>query len=241
MQDGLYVALSSQIALERQLNTIADNVANMSTAGFRATKVRFDEMLNSIASNSTSFVSSGDAYLSTRTGPMDETGNPLDFAIEGDAWFAIQTPAGTAVTRDGRFKMTEEGELISAEGHLVLDPGGAPIQLDRNAGTPVVGRDGFVFQDGFQRGAIGLYSYQPDANFQRVGNSAILAGDAAEPIVDRSDIGVVQGFVEQSNVNPVHELSKLILVQRTFDQVAALVRDSEDSFDNAIKTLGAES
>ncbi|MBA3447606.1 MAG: flagellar hook-basal body complex protein, partial [Pseudaminobacter sp.] len=86
MQDGLYVALSSQIALERRLNTIADNVANASTIGFRATGVRFEDVVTGLGDKSVSFASTGDTYLSSKKGALTETGNPFDFAIQGDAW-----------------------------------------------------------------------------------------------------------------------------------------------------------
>jgi flagellar basal-body rod protein FlgF len=86
MQDSLYVALSSQVALERRLNTIADNVANASTVGFRATGVKFEDVVSGTGSRSVSFASSGTTFMSTSNGSKVETGNPLDFAIQGDAW-----------------------------------------------------------------------------------------------------------------------------------------------------------
>src|SRR5436190_738073 len=111
MQDSLYVALSSQIALERRLDTIADNVANASTIGFRATGVKFEDVVSGSGPQSVSFASSGKTYLSGAHGAMTQTGNPFDFAVQGDAWFGIDTPAGTVMTRDGRFSMNENGEL----------------------------------------------------------------------------------------------------------------------------------
>ena len=109
MQDGLYVALSSQIALEKRLTTIADNVANMSTVGYRATEVKFEDVVTGVGQNSIAFTSPGDTYLSQKAGGLRETRSPFDFAIQGDAWFGIDTPAGTVMTRDGRFTMTDTG------------------------------------------------------------------------------------------------------------------------------------
>src|SRR6187402_2157212 len=127
MQDVLYVALSSQIALERRLTTIADNVANMSTVGFRATEVKFEDIVSGLGQDSVSFTSPGDTYLSGKAGSLRETQSPFDFAVQGDAWFGIDTPAGTVMTRDGRFTMNDSGQLITHEGYAVLDAGGAPI------------------------------------------------------------------------------------------------------------------
>ncbi|MBA1140889.1 flagellar basal-body rod protein FlgF [Mesorhizobium neociceri] len=241
MQDSLYVALSSQIALERRLDTIADNVANASTIGFRATGVKFEDVVSGSGPKSVSFASSGKTYLSGAHGAMTQTGNPFDFAVQGDAWFGIDTPAGTVMTRDGRFSMNENGELMSLEGHPVLDAGGAPIQLDPRDGPPKAGADGSLRQGDKLVGAIGLFNFDPGPNFVRYGNSGIIPARTPEPVTDRSDLGVAQGFVEESNVNPVLEMTRLIMVQRAFENTAALMRQTDASTDDAIKTLGSKS
>lgn len=240
MQNGLYVALSSQIALEKRLNTIADNVANASTIGYRATGVRFEDVVTGLGDKSLSFVSSGDTYMSNASGPLRETSNPFDFAIKGDAWFGIETPAGVVMTRDGRFSLTENGELVSIEGYPVLDAGGAPIQLDPRNGPPRAGADGSLRQNDNLVGALGLYNFDPGANFVRFGNSGIVPNGEPEPVVDRIDAGVAQGFLEESNVNPMLEITRLIMVQRAFENGAAMIRDTESSYDEAIKTLGSK-
>lgn len=240
MQDSLYVALSAQLALEKRLATIADNVANTSTAGFRATGVKFEDVVSGTGQKAVAFASSGDTYLSTAHGSMTETGNPLDFAVQGDAWFGIDTPAGIVMTRDGRFSMDENGQLLSIEGHPVLDAGGAPIQLDPAGGPPKAGADGSLRQGDRMVGAIGLFSFDPGPNFTRYGNSGIIPAREPEPIADRIDVGVAQGFLEESNVNPVLEMTRLIQVQRAFENVAALMRQTEATTDDAIKTLGSK-
>jgi len=240
MQDSLYVSLSAQIALERRLDTIADNVANASTVGFRATGVKFEDVVTGSGQKAVSFASAGNTYLSSAHGSLSETGNPFDFAIQGDAWFGIETPAGTVMTRDGRFSMNENGELRSIEGYPVLDAGGAPIQLDPRGGPPKAGADGSLRQGDQLVGAIGLFDFDPGRNFVRYGNSGIVPPREPEPVTDRADIGVAQGFVEESNVNPVLEMTRLITVQRAFENTAALMRQTASSSDDAIKTLGSK-
>ena len=240
MQDGLYVALSSQIALEKRLNTIADNVANASTVGFRATGVKFEDVVSGLDDKALSFVTSGDTYISNTNGPLRETGNPFDFAVKGNAWFGIETPGGAVMTRDGRFTLTENGELVSIEGYPVLDAGGAPIQLDPRNGPPRAGADGSLRQGDNLVGALGLYNFDPGPNFIRFGNSGIVPAGEPEPVVDRLDAGVVQGFLEESNVNPMLEITKLIMVQRAFENGAAMIRATESTYDEAIKTLGSK-
>jgi flagellar basal-body rod protein FlgF len=145
------------------------------------------------------------------------------------------------MTRDGRFSMNENGELMSIEGHPVLDAGGAPIQLDPRNGPPKAGADGSLRQNDQLVGSIGLYNFDPGENFVRYGNSGIVPAHTPEPVTDRSDVGIAQGFVEESNVNPVLEMTRLIMVQRAFENTAALMRQTDSSTDEAIKTLGSKS
>jgi flagellar basal-body rod protein FlgF len=238
MQDGLYVALSAQVALEKRLMTIADNVANMSTVGFRATEVKFEDVVTGLGRGAVSYTSPGDTYLSGKAGSLTQTLNPFDFAIQGDAWFGIETPVGTVMTRDGRFTMTDNGQLVTHEGYPVLDGGGSPIQLDPSGGAPEAGRDGVIRQQGRLVGSIGLFNYDPGPNFTRFGNSGVVPTGQPDPVVDRIDVGVAQGFLEQSNVNPVLEMTRLIMVQRSFENAMAMTRDTETSLDEAVKTLG---
>mgnify|MGYP001201178801 CR=1 FL=1 len=238
MQTGYYVALSSQVALERRLNTLADNVANAGTVGYRAGEITFDDVLTGLTAKAISFVSPGADTYNTRAGALRETGNPYDFAVQGDAWFAVESQAGPVMTRDGRFTMLETGELVTLEGYPVLDPGGTPLVLDPLAGPPDVGADGMLLQNGQPIGAIGLFAFAPGPESVRHGNSGFLANTELQPLVDMMDVGVVQGFVEESNVNPVEEMMRLIQVQRTFEQVSALMRDSDNAQKEAIKTMG---
>jgi flagellar basal-body rod protein FlgF len=240
VQDGLYVALSAQVALERRLNTIADNVANASTVGFRATGMKFEDVVSGLGQKSVSFTSSGDTFMSTAPGALRETGNPFDFAIQGDAWFGIETPAGTVMTRDGRFSMLDTGDLVTLQGYPVLDAGGAPIQLDPQNGPPTAGADGALRQQGQLVGALGLYNFDAGENFIRYANSGIVPMGAPEPVVDRNDIGVAQGFLEESNVNPMLEITRLISVQRNFENIAASIRSTDQTLGDAISTLGSK-
>jgi flagellar basal-body rod protein FlgF len=241
MDSALYVALSSQIALERRLTTIADNVANTGTVGFRATEIKFDQLISRSQAADVSYVSPGDDYLSTISGGLKKTDSEFDFAVQGNAWFAINTPAGQTLTRDGRFTMTQTGDLVTIKGYPVLDAGGAPIRLDPTAGAPQAGRDGSLRQDGKLMGAIGLFSADLSQGYTRVDNSGIIPVKAPQAVVDRTDAGVVQGYIEESNVNPVAEMTRLIMVQRAFENTAALMRQTDASTDDAIKTLGSKS
>lgn len=241
MQSGIYVALSSQMALERRLTTIADNMANVNTVGFRGTEVKFDEVLSRTGNElnaKIAFVNQGNDYLSTRNGELAQTGNPLDFAVKGDAWFAIDTPVGQVLTRDGRFTMTDQGALVTIRGYPVLDAGGAPIQLNRVGGPPEVGADGTLRQDGVQVATLGLFSADVRNGFVRYENSGVTTVDNPQPVVDNPEISVMQGYVENSNVNGISQMTQLIQVNRAFESVSAMIRESENSLSEAIKVLG---
>lgn len=241
MQSSLYVALSAQVAMEKRLNTIANNVANMNTGGFRADEVKFEEILSLAAKESVSFASSGQNFVSRRTGPIIKTDNPLDVAIQGEAWFAFNGPNGAVYTRDGRFKMNENGDLLTVEGYQVLDAGGAPIALDPMAGSPTIGRDGTIMQGTNQVGAIGLFNLRNDSRLTRFGNSGVMSSIPGEVVQDFNSSGVQQGYSEGSNVNPVLEMTKMIAVQRNFDSAATTIQESESTLMDAIRTLGPSS
>ncbi len=238
MSVSLDVALSAQMALMKRMETIAHNVANSNTAGFRAEEVSFASLVSRNTLVPTAFSSEGDSYISRSSGALKQTGNPLDVAVSGDAWFAIDTPAGTVYTRDGRFKLSATGALQTLNGHSVLDVGGAPIELSASGGPPKIAADGMISQGNRQAGALGLFQIVPDAQLRRYENSGVIPDRAAQPLLDFNAVRVQQGYVEGSNVNPVLQMTKLIAVSRSFDAVSNAIRDSERRMDNAIRTLG---
>jgi len=238
MQSSLYVSLSAQMALMRRIEAISNNVANSSTAGFRAEEIKFEQLISSSTAHPTAFVSPGITYLSRRTGEFVKTDNPFDVGVKGDAWLSIQTPAGNIYTRDGRMKMTPNGELQTLNGYPVLDVGGSPVQLNPAGGAPQIAPDGTISQANRQIGALGLFTIPETANLSRFENSGVIPDQPATPALDFNKVGVSQGFIERSNVNPVMEISKLIMVQRAFDSVAGSIRQTETTLNEAIRTLG---
>jgi len=239
MQSNLYVSLSAQMSLQKRLDTIAHNLANASTAGFRAEEVKFESVLSLTAPDPVAFASTGSSFIARTSGEFVRTDNALDVAVEGDAWLAIGTPAGQVFTRDGRMRMTDAGELQTLNGHAVQDAGGAPIRLDPNAGPPRIARDGTITQNDRQVGALGLFAIDPTANLTRFENSGVVPDRPAAPVLDFTKTGVQQGFIERANVNPVNEITKLIMVQRAFEAVTASIKDSESSLQDAIRSLGS--
>jgi flagellar basal-body rod protein FlgF len=233
------VMVSAQLSLQRRLDTIASNVANANTAGFRAEEVEFTSIMSRLTDRPVDFASEGGSRLSTATGAFSQTGNPLDVAINGPAWLAVQTPSGPAYTRDGRLQISPAGELLSITGYPVLDAGGAPVALDPNAGPPEITRQGLILQTGRQVGGIGLYSLPANATLARVGDTLVTSTQPAVPVVDPSVASLQQGFIENSNVNSIEEITSLISVTRTFEAVTAMMRTVDTARREAIRDIGS--
>ncbi len=239
MQSGLYVTLSAQVALERRLTTLAANVANQSTPGYRAEEVDFKTLLSQAGDTPVAYVSPGDTYISRAPGAPVKTDNPLDVAVQGDCWLALKSKTGTIVyTRDGRMQLQPGGELQSVSGYPVLDAGNGPIAVDPLGGPLTIAQDGMITQGGRQIGAIGLFQLDKNAKLKRFDNSSIVADKPATPVLDFSNNGLTQGYVEGANVNPMLEMAKLVQISRTFESVSSAIESAESSLKDAIRILG---
>ncbi len=237
MQSGLYVSLSSQMASLRRMESIANNVANASTPGFRREEIKFEAMLSNAGNESVAFASAGDTYIKRDPGQMIKTGNSLDVAVQGDAWFALQTSSGTVYTRDGRMQMTKEGNLTTLDGYPVLDAGGTPMQLNPDDPPPTINKAGTIEQAGNNLGALGLYRMPQGAKLTRATGVAVVSDVPPTPELDFLNNGVVQGYVENSNVNQILEMTHLITIQRNFQAVSTMMSDTENSLQDSLKTL----
>ncbi|KQP36827.1 flagellar basal-body rod protein FlgF [Methylobacterium sp. Leaf100] len=240
MQNALYVALSGQIAVEKRMNAVANNVANLATSGYRAEDTKFSALLAQASKGAIAFASSGDTYLQTKSGPVTKTDSPLDVAIQGDAWFSVGGASGPVYTRDGRLTMDATGRLRNVSGLPVLDAGGGPILLDPQQGPPTIGRDGSVSQGVNQVGSIGLFTLDPKGTLRRAESNGVASSLPARPVQDFTRTGMVQGFVEGSNVNPILEMTKLITIQRAFESAANLTAETESSFQGSIRSLSPQ-
>jgi flagellar basal-body rod protein FlgF len=238
MQGGIYVGLSGQVALQKRLETIAHNVANSSTAGFRAEEVKFETIVSRVPTNPVSFASAGQTYLSTRAGDIVRTDDPFDIAVQGDVWLSIDVAGKQVYTRDGRMMMTSNGDVQTLNGHSILDVGGAPLVLNPAGGPPQISRDGTISQNGQTLGAIGLYRIEEGAKLTRADNSGVIPDRAAVPALDFSNVGVLQGYTERGNVNPVMEMTHLIEVQRAFDALTSSMSTADSTLQTAIRELG---
>lgn len=237
MDSALYVATAAQKSLLRQLDVVANNVANANSVGFRAEKVDFASIVSTGTADNTHFPTINGVRFSTESGTQVATGNPLDLAITGEGFFAVETPSGAAYTRDGRLTLTPFGELTSVEGYPILDAGGAPIVLDANAGNPLIHGDGRIEQGGRLVGNIGVFALTEENVASRLHNTAFLAKVPPEPVALGGNISISQGNLENSNVSPMQELANLISLTRAFESAAKIVEQADATMKEANSQL----
>jgi flagellar basal-body rod protein FlgF len=237
MSAELHVAVSAQVAMRKRMETTAQNIANINTAGYRGSGVKFETVLAKAGDSQVAFTSPGENYIIRKSGQISHTGNNLDLAIEGDGWFGLSSPDGMVYTRDGRFHMTNVGELQSVNGYPVVDIGGGPIVIDPSAGPVKISETGTISQAGRQLGAVGLFLLPADARLSRYDNSAVIPDKPAEAVEDPTANSIRQGYIEGSNVNPILEITRLIEISRAFEGAESAMRNSDDAAREAIRTL----
>lgn len=237
---ALYIDAASQLSLAKRMDSLAFNLANANTAGFLGEGLKFDSIVSTTGGSNVAFPNAGADYISLTRGAVRRTGNSLDIAVRGDAWFSILTPTGAAYTRDGRLRIDSNGELRSINGYPFLDSGGAPLAVDASAGDISIAADGALSQRGKTIGVLGLFSLDPQARLTRYDNSSVLSDREATAVSSSSGSGLMQGYLEDSNVAPLIELTRLIEIQRTFDHISACMNMSDNAQQDAIRTLGAQ-
>ncbi len=240
MDNTLLITLSAQNALRRQMDVAANNMANVSTAGFKSEAVLFEPVIRRPASiterpKTVEFVRDYTIARDFRPGALQRTDNPLDFALTGDGYFTIQTTQGNAYTRDGKFQLDAQGRLITHDARFVLDDGGQIITLDLAEGEPLMGRDGTITQGANQIAKLGLASFQRPGALDKIGDN--LWKPTTEQGTPAIDTQVVQGMIEGSNVVAVTELTRIMEISRAFESASRLQKQAEDLRSRAIERL----
>ena len=250
MENTLLVGLSRQMVLERQMDVVANNVANVNTNGYKADKSLFHEFLMPGA-HEDNFAAGRDRRLSYVTdratfhdfsqGSAEQTKNPLDVAIDGRGFLVVQTPAGERYTRDGGLQINNQGQLVTASGNPVLGTSG-PIVFQPTDKQISIASDGNVtVLEGVNRvdsvrGKLRLVSFAQAQKLLKEGSNLYSAGQGAAAA---PDIGskVRQGFLEKSNVNSVAEMSRMIEVTRAYTQISAMLQQQGDLRKSALEKL----
>jgi len=222
MSSGYYAACTGLMSRTEALDTIANNLANVSTAGFRASHNIFSSILATTGDTPLSVLNQdandygvlSGTQLDTSQGSLVPTGNNLDVAMEGPGYFAVQTSAGPAYTRGGNFRVSPQGQLITAAGDPVLGENG-PITI---VGDPVsISPDGTISTNGAISGRLKLVEFPPTTQMQRAGGTYYTAPKGSAVVAQSSQVR--QGMLESSNVNPVTSVVELITAQREVESM----------------------
>lgn len=230
-----YLALNRQIGLAREMDTIANNVANMATTGFRREGLVFAEFVHAAApGDSVSMADLGARYPSARPGELTVTGGRLDLAIEGEGFFAIRNGEETLLTRAGAFMRSAEGLLVTPHGAPVLDDGGAPIFVPPESAALEVARDGTISLDGAPVGRIGVVTAPPETLTRVAGTAFRPEGETVPVEAPR----LRQGALEGSNVDPVSEIARMIAVSRAYESTQRLSEDADERTRETLRRLG---
>jgi len=237
MENAGYVALNRQSGLAAELRVIANNVANLGTAGFRREGAVFAEHVFGLGAGtpSLSMAEGAGRIVDLSQGPLRQTGGDLDLAVEGEGFFLVAAPEGPRLTRAGSFVLTPEGEIATAEGYRLLDDGQAPVAVPPGAGRIAVARDGTLSAGGMPVARIGLFvAADPGAMVHAAGTTFLPGGDI-EPVAAPV---ILQGFIEESNVDPVAEIARMIEVQRAYELGQGLLEAEDERIRAAVRTLG---
>ena len=249
MENTLLVGLSRLVTLERQVDVVANNVANINTTGFKADRSLFEEFLRSPAHEDNfvpsdrrvSFVQDRATFHDFSAGPSELTKNPLDVAIDGNAFLVVQTPAGERYTRDGGLQINNQGQLVTAggdpvmgaSGPIVFQPTDKEINIAADGNVTVIEGTGRIDS---VRGKLRLVSFADAQKLVKEGSNLYSAGQGIAPQPDTTS-RVRQGFIEKSNVNSVHEMSRMIEITRTYTQISSMLQQQQELHRSAIEKL----
>jgi flagellar basal-body rod protein FlgF len=242
MENALLIGLSRQTALGRELDVIANNMANVTTNGFKARNARFREYLMPVAKAETfprpdqplSYVIDSGTPLDLSGGSVEATGNPLNAAIRGEAFFAVQTAAGERYTRNGAFSLNAQGQLVTSDGHLVMGESG-PIAFSPQETGIAIGNDGTVSTTQGQRGKLRLVRFADPQALKNEG--ANLFSSTAPAQAAGTAAQVEAGALERSNVKPILEMTRLIDVNRAYTSLSSMMARMDELRRTAISRL----
>jgi flagellar basal-body rod protein FlgF len=239
VDSGYYAACAGLRAKSQALEVVANNVANLNSTGYRAHQATFRSLLvapspsngNAVNRAVNDFGVLGGSRLDLSAGSLEQTGNPLDLAIGGDAFFAVQSGKQTLYTRNGNFHVSTTGQLLSAQGDPIPGEQG-PISVP--SGPVSIGPDGTVAVEGAIAGKLRLVKFDHGANLDAVGTSYYGAGQNAPAPANGATVR--QGTLEQSNVNPMSAVVSLITVQRQAEMLQRALSTFHSEFNHIAST-----
>ncbi len=242
MDTTLSVALSHQVAMRRQMDIIANNIANMSTTAFKRENVMFGEYLkeaegdNDKSLRQISYVQDFGISRNMTDGQLETTGNSLDIALSGDGMFQVQRNNGElAYTRNGHLALSDDYTLITSTGQAILDQAGKTIQLPENVTDIEISSDGTISsRTAGQIAVLNVVAFADNSKLKKIGDNMFTTNSATRPATDYT---ILQGMTETSNVQAIIEVTKMIQVSRSYTSTAKLMEKLQESESKAINQL----
>jgi flagellar basal-body rod protein FlgF len=235
------VAASRLVAQQRAMDIAANNLANANTPGFKQQRVQFADWLSRQSGadvprggGTVHFAQDRATWRDLQPGALSHTGNTYDLALTSDGYFTVSTARGTRLTRDGRFGPMPDGTLADSSGNAVLDASGQPIRIPPNATRVSIAGDGTISADTGPIGKIGIVKPNDPAKLQAEGGTLANAATGTSPVAAPV---LVQGALEESNVQPVLELTRMLSDARDFQFVSQFIQEESDRQQSAIDKL----
>jgi flagellar basal-body rod protein FlgF len=253
MDNALLIGLSRQVVLGRELEVVANNLANINTTGYKSDSSVFEKFLMPEASagefpagsRQVSYVLDRSTWHNLGPGPIQRTGGPLDVAIDGDAFLVVQTAAGQRYTRNGALQISSTGALVTNAGDPVLGTGG-PIQFQNTDHDISIGEDGTItVREGASatsdstRGQLQLAHFDNAGALQKQGANLFSAPAGVTPQPASPNVRVVQGSIEQSNVSAVSEMARMVEITRAYQEIASILQQENAERTTALDKLSA--
>lgn len=241
MDNATNIALSRLVAQTRAMDVTAGNLANTTTPGYRAERMVFSDWLSRQRSGTPPgggtivYTQDRATYRDRQAGPLSRTGNPFDLALSGDGFFTVLGPGGPRLTRAGHFDLGTDGTVVDEQGHALLDTTGKKLQITTADTRVSVAADGTVSSENGQIGKIGVVTAGDPNRLQAEGGWLLNAGATATALLATPHI--VQGAMEESNVQPAQEVTRMMNDLRTFQMVSQFVQTEADRQQNAIDRI----
>lgn len=235
MSSAASITLSHQMALQNQMDVIANNIANSSTAGYQGSKTMFVEFLSkAVDGTPVAYVNDIAVLRDVSAGPLSQTSNPLDVAINGEGYFVVETEEGLFYTRNGSFRIDADGQLATNTGAAVMAEGDLPIVFAPDETQISISRDGTISTENGQIGRLQIVTFDNQQDMEKVGNTLLTTEQEPLQAVEAS---VEQGMLEGSNIKAVVEITEMIKVMRAYQGAAQLIQSEDERQRRALQTL----
>ncbi len=224
---GFTDAVHGAIQQQRHMDIVANNLANVNTAGFKADRLIFNDIMTR------------QIMVDHRQGSLKVTHNPLDVAIEGQGFFQVKTKDGIRLTRNGNFSMLGDGRLVTMQGYPVLSAGGSPITLNPSGPRVHIDEKGGIYQGDNKLAVLGIVDVDDKTTLEKVGNNLFAGTGGKNPKVRPArDYSVSQGTLEMSNVEVVRQMVGMISAHRSFESYMKAIHAMEEIDTKAATQVG---